>query len=608
MPSSLLHHPTPVDNLHSNTSSNEKEGEPPKGTKSSQTATFNLMQKPASGKSEKFKPVTILHDGKHSKSSPPKSTKSFQSTAFKPIHKPATSRKSEKFKPVSNLRHGKHGKSSRNISIGDSIGDDSSPTRSSKWNIIKDQNSSFRKAVRVISAFKRKITFGGESNEEEFLPISLEEGRKRRQKRRRGDVVSTPMKSICSRNVGKDIETGMVHWDGATRNLIISRRTGTTAMMRMGFRLWASYFFFVSLAISVQLVLGSGDWAFPDGNGCSNEEEEHINTQICNLSISLQQAVNQLYFLSPFILGGFLLSSVRLWQTRRTAYCMLCGATRNLLINLNSIISDSKDKRLVSRWAILGYELAVLKGRGLIDSDSGKNYLAKLNLLQGDEWETMVSGDRHTTIWFWIQMKAMKLTKDNVISQIEFQTICNAVTLSRDKANDLMSAIDRDQPSPYISLCAVLVNINLLLYSLSNGVDWAIWMHETKGGVLREPTTYIQVFCLFLYTTIYAMLFDVCGLLYNPFGPRDVDVNHFEVSKGIRKLANELSSRCTLPVTMDNFDNVESDNDESCLMMNDNGVSIYDTPITNPAQQQRESYMGLLNSSVLLKRRSILMV
>ena len=173
MPSSLLHHPTPVDNLHSNTSSNEKEGEPPKGTKSSQTATFNLMQKPASGKSEKFKPVTILHDGKHSKSSPPKSTKSFQSTAFKPMRKPATSGKSEKFKPVSNLRHGKHGKSSRNISIGESIGDDSSPTRSSKWNIIKDQNSSFRKAVSVISAFKRKITFGGESNEEEFLPISL---------------------------------------------------------------------------------------------------------------------------------------------------------------------------------------------------------------------------------------------------------------------------------------------------------------------------------------------------------------------------------------------------------------------------------------------------
>ena len=298
MPSSLLHHPTPVDNLHSNTSSDEKEGEPPKGSKSSQTTTFNLMQKPASGKSEKFKPVSILHDGKHSKSSPPKSTKSFQSTAFKPMHKPATSRKSEKFKPVSNLRHGKHGKSSRNISIGDSIGDDShveprvrtlvasavgtlatitantattannntanitittntaadtdattdtnsatatatdriygmdlyekveelhnyvlpstrrhleegriviaavadatnanndatnnatnatthnkaveqstkmsrssegalDDTRSSKWNIIKDQNSSFRKAVRVI--------------QEEFLPISFEEGRK----------------------------------------------------------------------------------------------------------------------------------------------------------------------------------------------------------------------------------------------------------------------------------------------------------------------------------------------------------------------------------------------------------------------------------------------
>jgi len=402
--------------------------------------------------------------------------------------------------------------------------------------------------------------------------------------------------SICRRNLGKDIETGMGTWKGSTRNLTISRSCGLTNMVRWGARLWVSYFFFVSLAISVQLILGSGDWAFPDCNGCSNEEGEQTNAQICNLSISLKQAVLQLYFLSPFILGGFLLSSVRLWQTRRTAYTMLCGATRNMLINLCTIISDPNDKRLVSRWAVLGYELAVLKGRGLIESDEGKVYLLKLKLLQGDEWDAMVKGDRHTTVFYWIQMKAMKLTKNNVISQIEFQTICNAVTLLRDKANDLMSPIDRDQPSPYISLCGMLVNINLLLYSLSNGVDWAIWMHETEGGILREPRTYIQVFCLFLYTTIYAMLFDVCGLLYNPFGPREVDINHYEVSKGIRRLANELSSRCMLPVTMDNVQY-----DESLFMLDELGVSI--SQFMNPAQQRRESYFGVLNSSILLKNR-----
>jgi len=112
----------------------EKEGEPPKNTKSFQSAAFNLMHKP-SGNSEKFKPASILNDGKHSKSS-------------------------------------------RNISIGDSIGDESSSTRSSKWNILKDQNSSFRKAARVVSAFKRKVSFGGKSNEEEFLPNFNEKGRK----------------------------------------------------------------------------------------------------------------------------------------------------------------------------------------------------------------------------------------------------------------------------------------------------------------------------------------------------------------------------------------------------------------------------------------------
>ena len=55
---------------------------------------------------------------------------------------------------------------------------------------------------------------------------------------------------------------------------------------------------------------------------------------------------------------------------------------------------------------------------------------------------------------------------------------------------------------------------------------------------------------LYLYTTIFAMLFDVCAMLYCPFGPRGFDIKHDVVGKGIRHLAVSLSEG-HLPPTID---------------------------------------------------------
>ena len=60
--------------------------------------------------------------------------------------------------------------------------------------------------------------------------------------------------------------------------------------------------------------------------------------------------------------------------------------------------------------------------------------------------------DRHTTAWYWVQAKAKRLKDQGKIDGHELKTICSAVTLSRDKAKDLMSCIDRDQPPPYVSI------------------------------------------------------------------------------------------------------------------------------------------------------------
>jgi len=147
-------------------------------------------------------------------------------------------------------------------------------------------------------------------------------------------------------------------------------------------------------------------------------------------------------------------------------------------------------------------------------------------LISNDEWVSMVDGDRHTTVWYWIQSKAARLNDAGALSEFKLQTICNAVTLSRDKANDLMSCIDRDQPPPYVYVCAILININLFYQSTAAGLEWSSWMNDADGvgGIFTEPRLYCSAVILFFYNMIFAMLFDVCALLYNPFGARDFDV------------------------------------------------------------------------------------
>ena len=76
-------------------------------------------------------------------------------------------------------------------------------------------------------------------------------------------------------------------------------------------------------------------------------------------------------------------------------------------------------------------------------------------------------------------------------------------------------------------------------------------MNDAGGAsIFTEPRLYMDMVILYLYTTIFAMLFDVCAMLYCPFGPRDFDIKHDVVGKGIRHLAVSLSEG-HLPPTID---------------------------------------------------------
>jgi len=97
---------------------------------------------------------------------------------------------------------------------------------------------------------------------------------------------------------------------------------------------------------------------------------------------------------------------------------------------------------------------------------------------------------------------------------------------------------------------------------------------------------YVEVLVLFLYTTIYAMLFDVCALLYNPFGPREIDIQHYKVGGGIRHLAKSLSTGA-YPATM----KPGKMHDDFLPTMNDNDMEMLDHRITVRMDQPRQSML-----------------
>eukprot|EP00592_Proboscia_alata_P022887 CAMPEP_0194424768 /NCGR_PEP_ID=MMETSP0176-20130528/24079_1 /TAXON_ID=216777 /ORGANISM="Proboscia alata, Strain PI-D3" /LENGTH=507 /DNA_ID=CAMNT_0039234743 /DNA_START=142 /DNA_END=1665 /DNA_ORIENTATION=- len=322
---------------------------------------------------------------------------------------------------------------------------------------------------------------------------------------------------------------------------------------------WIEYSYFTLLALFIQVIVGSGDWAFPDdipGGTEDNSRNTRIcelqgTSKICELQDTFDIGVVKLTFINAILVGGFLTSSVKLWLLRRSSYTALLGSTRNLLLNLTCMIEDKQSIDLVTRWTVLGFELSVMKARGAFENESESiSYLTSLHLLQSDEWLKMVEDDRLTTVWLWIQTKARELCQANCMSEMEFQTICNAITVSRSAANDMMSTIDRDQPPPYVFVCAALVNSMLFLQSVAAGFSWAIFMHDSGGfKIWLEPKMYVEVIILLIWSGLYAMLFDACTLLYNPFGSRSIDIQHYKCSAVIRKLAKGLND--TWPETIE---------------------------------------------------------
>ena len=79
-------------------------------------------------------------------------------------------------------------------------------------------------------------------------------------------------------------------------------------------------------------------------------------------------------------------------------FLMCCLDLNNIaLLILKSLINVTtlappEARQILARWALLGYELSVLKARTIVDTRTAKEYLQLSGLIVGNEWNVLVNG------------------------------------------------------------------------------------------------------------------------------------------------------------------------------------------------------------------------
>ena len=214
-----------------------------------------------------------------------------------------------------------------------------------------------------------------------------------------------------------------------------------------------------------------------------------------------------------------------------------------------------------------------------MDTDEAKQYLLDVGLIKAGEWETMVGGDRHSTVLWWVLLTVKRAHYAGETTQTELERCADAVSGMRAQANDLMSSLDRDIPYPYASLVGMLVRINVFLMSLWKSTELYLMLCGTRVGSQTWATAHemnpqchvspnpmppnngwfiwwsmvvFHLAALFFWNMSYKSMFDLGKVLHNPFGNRRIDVAHETIHAGLRKLAESLLSKGTshVPPTM----------------------------------------------------------
>jgi len=84
--------------------------------------------------------------------------------------------------------------------------------------------------------------------------------------------------------------------------------------------------------------------------------------------------------------------------------------------------------------------------------------------------------------------------------------------------------------------------LNVLIFITYKDALWSTWLFQHGDNFLNQPVFWVDLTVTFAWNLSYASLYQLCYVVYNPFGDDKISVAHETIGGGLRKLADQLAS------------------------------------------------------------------
>jgi hypothetical protein len=200
----------------------------------------------------------------------------------------------------------------------------------------------------------------------------------------------------------------------------------------------------------------------------------------------------------------------------------------------------------IGRYTVLSLEMAIRRAQGKMDSIQTKAWLQKLGLLHEDEWDRMVVGDRHTSVYTWLLTVGHQAAADGTLGQHEASALSTSVKAALEAANELIDTQRNPMPIPYAHTISVLVKSYMIICSTEFGMNLAN-ARNSQAFQDGAPTSYVilSLAAVYLISSCMQGLLDLHAHLYSPLldighSPQEVSIN-----QSLNQLRLELLGRST---------------------------------------------------------------
>jgi len=260
----------------------------------------------------------------------------------------------------------------------------------------------------------------------------------------------------------------------------------------------------------------------------------------------IKEIANSFLTITSFMMGGFVAFVVAKWMARRTRYIALVGELKAFLVIMAGTIKGSsiEKEKMASecrdtlvRYSKLTLDLAVLKCRGHMDTDRGKQWMIEEGLIVSEkEWELMVPGARQHSVISWMATLLTKAVDEGLLTP-ETQAELNALFVPlRSNASDMLDPIMLDVPFPYAHHLAFLVKCVII----SHAVLFGTLVFDSDGDRKVGPVVVAAIFA-YVVQCVFQGLVDLQHKLYNPFLEDLNSIPHDVVLAGLGQLGEGLN-------------------------------------------------------------------